>query len=58
MENINQVKLALVKQNVQAIQYVKKVQEVESWDDDIKYRIIVAKLSGDLVTAENLRAIL
>jgi len=58
MENIKEVKLALVKQNVQAIQYIKKVQEVEDWSDDIQYRIVVASLSGDLVTAESLRAIL
>jgi hypothetical protein len=57
MEKVNQVKLALVKQNVQAIQFINK-QEVENWDDDIQYRIVVAKLSGDLATVEGLRAIL
>jgi hypothetical protein len=50
--------LALVRNNAQAIQHVKKVQEVESWDDYIQYRIIVARLSGDLATVEGLRAIL
>jgi hypothetical protein len=58
MESIKQVKLALVRNNAQAIQHVKKVQEVESWDDYIQYRIIVARLSGDLATVEGLRAIL
>jgi hypothetical protein len=52
MEKVNQVKLALVRQNVQSI------QEVENWDEHIQYRIVVAKLSGDLATAESLRAIL
>ena len=54
MEKSKEVKLALVKQNVQAIQN----QEVDNWDDYIRYRIIVARLSGDLATVESLKAIL
>ena len=58
MEKVNQVKLALVRNNAQAIQYIKKVQEVENWDEHIQYRIVVASLSGDLATVESLKAIL
>ena len=54
MENIKEVKLALVKQNVQAIGN----QEVDNWDDYIQYRIIVARLSGDIAAVESLSAIL
>jgi len=56
MEKVNQVKL-VVRNNAQAIQYIKK-QEVENWDEHIQYRIVVAKLSGDLATAESLKAML
>lgn len=57
MEKAKQVKLALVKNNVQAIQYIQN-QEVDDWSDYIQYRIIVARLSGDIATVESLSRIL